>query len=166
MMGRRGGLALGLVCVVLFSAQCRFFQPRAMPPPRVDPDLTKDFSDEQFDGGEPEQTPPGDLTTDGGDASLASDRPDRQGRPVTTVFSGAELIREVGEDEDGFETVRITIRGGATIRHDKIVITANRMVVEDGVRGKLEGRVRVYDRESGVRVYGARADYVREEQLV
>lgn len=98
--------------------------------------------------------------------SITSTRPDKKGRRVSTAFSGYELIREVIEDDLGLTTVRITIRGNATIRHENVLITANRMVIEDGARGVLEGAVRIYDQSSGLRVYAARADYDRDEQLV
>ncbi len=97
---------------------------------------------------------------------VRSTKPDKKGRRVSTSFSGYELIREVIEDELGIKTVRITIRGNATIRHENVLITANRMVIEDGTRGKLQGAVRIYDRSSGLRVYAARADYDRDEQMV
>ncbi|MCR9144523.1 MAG: hypothetical protein NXI24_19955 [bacterium] len=105
--------------------------------------------------------PPGDDAR-----TVRSTKPDKKGRRVSTSFSGYELIREVIEDDLGLTTVRITIRGNATIRHENVLITANRMVIEDGTRGKLEGAVKIYDRSSGLRVYAARADYDRDEQMV
>lgn len=95
--------------------------------------------------------------------SLAETRPDRLGRAVTTVFSGYELIREVVE-KDGLEVTRLTIRGAASIRHDQVLIQADRMVIEDGRYGRLDGAVRFTDRKSGARLFAARAEYFRDEQ--
>jgi len=96
---------------------------------------------------------------------IASEKPDGRGRPVTTVFTGYELVRETIQ-KDGIPTTRLTIRGDAQIRHDQILLRANRMVIEGGSYGRLEGQVRIYDRSSGTRIYAARAEYFRDEQRV
>lgn len=96
---------------------------------------------------------------------IEDDRPDGRGRAITTIFSGAELIREVVE-RDGIETIRVTIRGGASIRHDQVLISAAQMVIEGGDRGALEGGVTIVDRQSGARLRAARAQYSRSDQMV
>ncbi|MBX7057435.1 MAG: hypothetical protein K1X75_05170 [Leptospirales bacterium] len=96
---------------------------------------------------------------------LRDERRDRRGRPLTTIFSGAELLREIIE-RDGAEVVRITIQGGAQIRHNRIEISAARMVIEGGESGRLEGGVTVIDRDSGARLRAAQAVYSRSEQIV
>ncbi len=95
--------------------------------------------------------------------SIAETRPDRLGRAVTTVFSGYELIREIVE-KDGLEVTRLTIRGAASIRHDQVLIQADRMIIEDGRYGRLDGAVRFTDRKSGAQLFATRAEYFRDEQ--
>ena len=97
--------------------------------------------------------------------SIVNNAPDRRGRPVTTTFSGFELIRE-NVLRDGRQVTRVTIRGNARIRHGGVDIRASRMAIEDGRFGTLIGAVQVHDLESGTRIYGANATYNRDEQIV
>lgn len=144
------------------AAACRTVtpgpDPQPLPATDEDPALAPD------DAGAPtadEAETIGDAPIEG--ESLAETRPDRLGRAVTTVFSGYELIREVVE-KDGLEVTRLTIRGAASIRHDQVLIQADRMVIEDGRYGRLDGAVRFTDRKSGARLFAARAEYFRDEQ--
>ena len=97
--------------------------------------------------------------------AIVNNAPDRRGRPVTTTFSGFELIRE-NVLRDGLQVTRVTIRGNARIRHGGVDIRASRMAIEDGRFGALVGSVQVHDLESGTRIYGANATYNRDEQIV
>lgn len=160
-----------LFLILMGSTACLSSSVRPGPGPAEGEDQSSDDGsiDEAVDVALNEDTPAVDTIAVGpvdDERAIRSTKPDKKGRRVSTAFSGYELIREVIEDDLGITTVRITIRGNATIRHENVLITANRMVIEDGSRGKLEGGVRIYDRSSGLRVYAARADYDRDEQII
>lgn len=154
-------LAFAAALLAVASA-CRTVTPG--PDPRPAPAAEADETNPPDDGTAPapdESAGQSDAPIEG--ESVAETRPDRLGRAVTTVFSGYELIREVVE-KDGLEVTRLTIRGAASIRHDQVLIQADRMVIEDGRYGRLDGAVRFTDRKSGARLFAARAEYFRDEQ--
>ncbi|MBE7438513.1 MAG: hypothetical protein HS115_08680 [Spirochaetales bacterium] len=99
------------------------------------------------------------------DPVIESRVPDRRGRTVRTLFSGAELIREKAI-VDGVETIRVSIRM-ATINHEGVIITSPLLVLEaGGARGRLENGVQIEDPKSKTTIRAARAIYERLEQKV
>ncbi len=95
----------------------------------------------------------------------SSNAPDDKGRPVRTDFFGAELIREIVNIE-GADITRITLRGNATVVHNKTVLRAPSIRIDGGSIGLLTGGITVEDKESGTIIRAARADYSRQEQKV
>ncbi len=155
-----------IVLLIAAGSACRSLGgPRDVPGPSTDSDGDPALVDEGDAAKDQTEEEAGPVPADS-ENFIVDESPDKRGRKVRTSFSGYELIREIKEDEFGIKTTIITIRGNATIRHEKVLITASKMTVVDGVRGELVGNVRIYDRESGLRVYAARADYDRDEQLV
>lgn len=96
---------------------------------------------------------------------VTDENPDKKGRPVRTMFYGEELVREKVK-VDGIEIVRVSIRGGATIDHEGVLIQAPLMVIDAGRKGRCEGGVVITDRKNGLVIRSARADYDRSEQKV
>ena len=97
--------------------------------------------------------------------TVEDSRPDAKGRPVRTSFYGAELIREKVL-ADGIPTTRITIRGGAVLRHNDVVIYAPRIELDGGTRGRCLGGVRIVDAKNALVIRAGRADYNRDLQTL
>ncbi|MCB1172627.1 MAG: hypothetical protein KDK39_03625 [Leptospiraceae bacterium] len=108
---------------------------------------------------------PGDTAVSVNQNQVRTVSRDKNGRAITTVFSGAVLERRLVQ-RNGLDVVQIIIRGNALIQYDQIQIQAGQMVIEDNRLGQLTGRVHVIDRQSGVHLFAGKAIWNRDEQFV
>lgn len=118
---------------------------------------------EEPEGPKESTTGTGEKKGDSSNEVIVDRRPDSRGRPVRTFFSGSELIREK-VIINGAPTVRISIRGGAVLRHNDVTISAPAIVLDGGVYGRCLGGVIIRDRKNGLLIRAKKADYNRSEQ--
>lgn len=158
-----------LITCALYTLQCRTILERGteratnveeQTAPQQKPPLAEKPVDveEQTD---PEDRIDEEIPTD----ALYETTTDKKGKKIKTYFYGDELIREKIEI-DGAAATRITIRGNALILHDDVRISAPRLVVDAGVRGRLLGGVRISDKKSGLTIRASTALYDRLKQQV
>jgi len=89
----------------------------------------------------------------------------KSGKIVRTRFSGVELVREKVK-VNGATVVRMTFRGGATIWHEGVTITAPEIVIMDGVKAVTKGGITIEDRKNGIRIRAAKGDYDKYQETV
>ena len=133
--------------------------------PRVPPEASKtEESSEAGSQSKPRTTDPGNKSEETPKASDDT-RPDAKGRPVRTSFYGAELVREKVV-VDGVPVTRISIRGGAVLRHNDVMIYAPRIELDGATKGRCVGGVRIVDTKNGLTIRAGRADYDRDQQTL
>ena len=80
-------------------------------------------------------------------------------------LEGDELIREKLR-KNGRRVLRVTLKGRAKLYYKKIRVLARRIVIEDKNKASIIGNVRIYDPQSGIRVYSQKAVYYAKTKSV
>lgn len=158
-LAMRAAVLLLTVTLVFSLANCRSAPARQEPGPKEAVEKPDAEPDEK-------STQRSDKTTEEKKQSETSEvdtRPDRKGRPVRTSFYGAELVREKVL-VDGIPVTRISIRGGAVLKHNDVTIRAPQIYLDAGNIGRCVGGVLIEDPKNGLRIRAASALYDRGAQ--
>ena len=89
------------------------------------------------------------------------------GKIITTSLSADILDRvEIGKNKKGEILDRIRLEGHAILFHDKIKITADKIILENNEKAHLTNNIVVYDSKNNIGLYAKEAFYKRKEQEI
>ncbi len=153
--------------LLILSLNVLFFSCHAIPLRIVQPDgMIKDDNGEVIPDSTPSETgEQQDFAAQSGEKSFTDSSPDARKRPLITTFSGGELVREK-VNINGIEVTRITLRGGASIKHGNVILKAPSIRLDNGNLGHLDHGVTIIDRENHTTLKANRATYDRGQQKV
>ena len=152
------------LCTLCFFANCRSVE--RIPDPVRRTNTTEETDPEKKT--DPDKKDPGKKTVEkekNPEDVEFGPQDKKKSRRIRTYFSGGELIRETVSLK-GFPVVRITIRGGAVLRHNDVYISAPAIIIDGGVLGRCIGGVTIRDPKNGLLIKAKHCNYDRNQQLI